>query len=72
MLSYIRLNYISHVFSYLIKIILSQNLTKVLGFFGFFSWRQEASHMIQSDLETSDKGYFFEYFFSIFRYIFIG
>ena len=31
-----RLNYISNVFSYLIKNILNQNLTKVLGFSGFF------------------------------------
>jgi len=74
MISYIRLDYISNVFSYLIKSILSQNLTKVLGFsvfFVFFSWRQEASHMIQSNLETSDKGYFLS-IFSIFRYMFIG
>jgi len=66
MISYIRLDCISNVFPCLIKNILSQNLTKVLGFLVFlvfFSWRQEASHMIQPDLETSDKGYFFEYFF---------
>jgi len=66
MISYIRLDYISNVFSYLIKSILSQNLTKVLGvsvfFVFFFSWRQEASHMIQPDLETSDKGYFLRIF----------
>ena len=36
MLFYIRLNYISNVFSYLIKNIFSQNLTKVLGFSEFF------------------------------------
>jgi len=55
MISYIRLDYISNVFPYLTKTILSQNLTKVLDFsvfFVFFLWRQEASHMIQPDLET--------------------
>jgi len=74
MISYIRLDYISNVFPCLIKNILSQNLTKVLGFLVFlvfFSWRQEASHMIQPDLETSDKGFFLS-IFSIFRYMFIG
>jgi len=74
MIFYIRLDYISNVFSYLIKSILSQNLTKVLGlsvFFVFFSWRQEASHMIQPDLETLDKRSFWS-IFSIFRYMFIG
>ena len=74
MISYIRLDYISNVFPYLTKTILSQNLTKVLDFsvfFVFFLWRQEASHMIQPDLETSDKGYFLS-IFSIFRYMFIG
>jgi len=73
MISYIRLHYISNVFPYLIKSILSQKLTKVLGvsvFFVFFSWRQEASHMIQPDLEISDKGYFLS-IFSIFRYMFL-
>ena len=35
MISYIRLDYISNVFPYLIKNILSQNLTKVLGFLVF-------------------------------------
>jgi len=71
MIFYIRLHYISNVFSYLIESILSQNLIKVLGFLVFFLWRQEASHMIQPDLETSDKGYFLS-IFSIFRYMFIG
>jgi len=74
MIFYIRLDYISNVFSYLIKSILSQNLTKVSGFsvfVVFFLWRQEASHMIQPDLETSDNGYFLS-IFSIFRYMFIS
>jgi len=74
MISYIIFDYISNVFPYLIKSILSQKLTKVLGFsvfFVFFSWRQEASHMIQTDLKTSDKRYFLS-IFSIFRYMFIG
>ena len=73
MVSYIRLDYISNVFPYLTKTILSQNLTKVLDFlvfFVFFLWRQEASHMIQPDLEISDKGYFLS-IFSIFRYMFL-
>jgi len=73
MISYIRLDYISNVLSYLIKSILSQNLTKVLDFsvfFVFFSLRQEASHMIQPDLKISDKGFFLS-IFSIFRYMFI-
>jgi len=75
MIFYIRLDYISNVFSYLIESILSQNLTKVLGFsvfFVFFLWRQEVNHMIQSDLETSDKGFFLSIFFLFFRYMFIG
>ena len=46
--------------------ILSQNLTKVLYFLKFlvfFSKRNTASHMIQADLETSDDGLFFVFFF---------
>ena len=36
MIFYIRLDYISNVFPYLIESILSQNLIKVLGFLVFF------------------------------------
>jgi len=58
MIFYLRLDYISNVFPYLIESILSQNLIKVLGFLVVFLWRQEASHMIHQIWKPQIRGIF--------------